>query len=99
MEKKTPLPTSSSESDTTGGSTPAATAEPLVGKPAARASRTRAAAASPREAAPRRAAAGDVAPAHTPSAMEAYDIAEAASSAIEQKKVPLSDIIAHAKIG
>jgi polyphosphate kinase 2 (PPK2 family) len=31
--------------------------------------------------------------------MEAYDIAEAASSAIEQKKVALHDIIAHAKVG
>ena len=55
--------------------------------------------AAPRAAQPRRASAGDIAPAHTPEAMEAYDVAEAASAAVEQKTVALKDIIAHATPG
>jgi predicted lipid-binding transport protein (Tim44 family) len=98
MDKRTPPPAPGTDSTTAGAAKPTDDAESPVAKPAGRAPRARAS-ASTRAAQPRRASAGDVAPAHTPSAMEAYDVAEAASSAIEQKKVALQDIIAHAKVG
>jgi hypothetical protein len=40
-----------------------------------------------------------VAPARTPERDGSFDVAEATSSAIEQKKVALRDIIAHATVG
>ena len=92
MDKKTPPLAPASESSIATGTSSAEGVAPATAKPAARAPRARAVQ-------PRKASAGDVAPAHTASAMEAFDVAEAASAAIEQKKVALSDIIAHAPIG
>ena len=99
MDKRTPPPAPGSDSPVAEGATTAGNAELPVAKPAARAPRARAASASTRTAQPRKASAGDIAPARTPSGMEAYDIAEAAESAIEQKKVALRDIIASATVG
>jgi hypothetical protein len=78
MDKRTPPPAPGSDSPVAEGATTAGNAELPVAKPAARAPRARAASASTRTAQPRKASAGDVAPARTPSAMEAYDVAEAA---------------------
>jgi len=105
MDKRTPPPATSSDSDSdsersmAGGTGQAENTETPVATPAARAPRARSAAASPRSGQPRKAAAGDVAPARTAAGMEAFDVAEAASSAIEHKKVALRDIIAHATVG
>ncbi|HPU80291.1 polyphosphate kinase 2 [Accumulibacter sp.] len=99
MDKRTPPPAPGSDSPVAEGAATAGNAELPVAKPAARAPRARAASASTRPAQPRKASAGDIAPARTPSGMEAYDIAEAAESAIEQKKVALRDIIASATVG
>ncbi|MEF8733784.1 MAG: polyphosphate kinase 2 [Candidatus Accumulibacter meliphilus] len=99
MDKRTPPPTSSTDSSQAGGTTEAEKPEVAAAKPPARAPRARAVSASTRATQPRRAAAGDVAPARTPAAMEAFDVAEAASSAIEHKQVALRDIIAHATVG
>ncbi|WP_313951353.1 polyphosphate kinase 2 [Accumulibacter sp.] len=93
MDKRTPPPNPNTDSSTAGAPTLAASA---VVKAAARAPRARAASASAR---PRKVSDGDVAPARTPAGMEACDIAEATSSALEHKKVALDDIIAHAKVG
>ena len=98
MEKRTPPAADGTDGSATAVSTAAGNADAATVKPAGRAPRARAS-ASTRAAQPRKASAGDVAPAHTASGMEAYDVAEAASSAIEQKKVALQDIIAHAKVG
>ena len=101
MDKRTPPPAEGSDKTSAAGNDPTEKAEPSVAKPAARPARARAATSStsPRTSAPRKASAGDVAPARTPSAMEAYDVAESMSAAIEQKKVALRDIIAHATVG
>ncbi|HRE85951.1 MAG: polyphosphate kinase 2 [Candidatus Accumulibacter phosphatis] len=93
MDKRTPPPAAGAENPAgAAGNTEAAAA-----KSATRAPRTRAAAST--RAAPRKASAGDIAPARTPAGMEAFDVAEAASAAIEQKKVALNDIIAHVSVG
>ena len=92
MDKRTPPPAPATDSSTAAGTTEAEGVLSAAAKPAGPAPRARAAQ-------PRKASAGDVAPAHTASAMEAFDVAEAASAAIEQKKVALSDIIAHAPVG
>ena len=99
MDKRTPPPASSADSTASAGTAPVEIAESPAVKPAGRASRARPASAAQRAAQPRKASAGDVAPARTPSAMEAYDVAEATSSAIEHKKVALRDIIAHVSVG
>ncbi|MBN8461982.1 MAG: polyphosphate kinase 2 [Dechloromonas sp.] len=89
MDKKTSTPAPGGADQAAAAAKPAAsTASPGV-KPLLK----------PRVAAPRRASAGDIAPAHTPKAMEAYDVAEAASAAVEQKTVALKDIIAHSPPG
>ncbi len=94
MEKKTSTPASGATSKAVAAAKPAASAASPGVKPLLK-PRT----AAPRAAQPRRASAGDIAPAHTPEAMEAYDVAEAASAAVEQKTVALKDIIAHAAPG
>lgn len=99
MDKRTPPPASSADSTASAGTAPVDIAESPAAKPAGRAPRARPASAAQRAAQPRKASAGDVAPARTPSAMEAYDVAEATSSAIEHKKVALRDIIAHVSVG
>jgi hypothetical protein len=93
MDKKTPPPAAGDNPTAAGTGDSAA-----VAKPAGRTTRARTPAAA-RAAQPRKASAGDIAPARTPDAMAAFDIAEATSSAIEQKKVALRDIIAHATVG
>ncbi|HQC81691.1 MAG TPA: polyphosphate kinase 2, partial [Accumulibacter sp.] len=97
MDKRTPPPASGTDNTTAAGPSEADKAESPVAKPAARTPRARTASAA-RVAAPRKASAGDVAPAHTPSAMEAYDIADSINAAVEQKKVALRDIIAQATV-
>ena len=99
MDKRTPPPTMSTDSSAVEGTMQGETSELQAAKPAARAPKARAVSASTRTPQPRKASAGDVAPARSPEAMEAYDVAEATSSAIEHKKVALRDIIAHATIG
>jgi polyphosphate kinase 2 len=96
MDKKTPPPVAGDDHTAaeTGMDDKAA-----VAKPAGRTTRARAPSAAARAAQPRKASAGDIAPARTPDAMAAFDIAEATASAIEQKKVALRDIIAHATVG
>ncbi|MCB1941940.1 MAG: polyphosphate kinase 2 [Candidatus Accumulibacter sp.] len=99
MDKRTPPPAPSSDSSTAAGTGEGDNDQSAVAKPAPRAARPRAASTATRTARPRKASAGDVAPARTPKAMAAYDVAEATSSAVEQKKVALRDIIAHATVG
>ncbi|HMV05999.1 MAG TPA: polyphosphate kinase 2 [Accumulibacter sp.] len=99
MDKKAPPANANAEGSTAAVNTPAENSDSPAPAPARRTARTRAASPGQRAAQPRKASAGDVAPARTPAAMEAYDVAEATSSAIEHKKVALRDIIAHATVG
>ena len=95
MDKKTSTPEPGTKSKAVAAAKPAGSADSPAAKPVVLKARV----ARPRAAQPRRAAAGDIAPAHTPEAMEAYDVAEAVSAAVEQKTVALKDIIAHAPPG
>ncbi|HPP48150.1 MAG TPA: hypothetical protein PLF25_11715, partial [Accumulibacter sp.] len=99
MEKKTPSAVADADNASAAGNESAGKAESANAKPAARNSRARVSSTTSRTSIPRRASSGDVAPARSPAAMEAYDVAESASAAIEQKKVALRDIIAHATEG
>ncbi len=99
MEKKTPPAVADADNASAAGNESAGKAESAAAKPAARTSRARVSSTASRTSTPRRASSGDVAPARSPAAMEAYDVAESASAAIEQKKVALRDIIAHATEG